>query len=209
MALSHLAASFATTAAGLALFAGALVPVANADATDPPGLTADEPRLLSPAQLPTEKRFSDWISTPVMTLDDQFLCEEEALPMIDTQMRIFYNSEQGNALTQYAVRFETRAMARKAVARIQRCFSERTIARENPDEKFRVRSYGSYQLKDGLTVGAVITPDSGGPDSKFLWSVGRDNQYVTALVFPLATDGKSPKKTWVALSKKALRFVAR
>lgn len=205
MSVRRLPAALATATAGLALVAGAFGPGALASpAADPAG----EPRLLEVAELPTARPFSSWETSPVQLLEDKFLCEEEALPSVGTGMRIFYNADAGTTLTQYAARFESKAAARKAVRAISRCFSLRYLTADRPDEDLRVKDLGKFGLKDGLTLGAVITPDPGGPDSKFLWSLGRDNTYVTLLEFPLATDDASPKKEWVALSKHALKRVA-
>lgn len=197
--------SFGAAVAGLALTVGAFAP--GALAVDD---TVDKaPRLLKIRHVPTAAPFSEWSATPVQTLEDAYLCEEDAFPIFGTEMRTFYNADAGTALTQYAARFDSHRAARKAVRAIKRCFAERHLQRENPGEDLRVRRYAERGLKDGLSAGIVRTRYDDGPDSKFLWSVGRDNRYVTLLEAPLATDAKAPKKAWIKLSKKALRFVAR
>ncbi|MGQ0629798.1 MAG: hypothetical protein ACT4P1_02055 [Sporichthyaceae bacterium] len=196
----------ALAAAVLATGAGALAPTAGADVTAP---TA--PRLLAIKHLPTEPPFSSWKATPVAAMDDQWLCEEEALPRGDTLWRTFYNTKAGTALTQYAVRMPSKKAARKAAARVKECFTRTSLAtRLLPDDlrNLRLDTFLTSGLKDGLTVGAVTVRLSG-PDEQYLWSVGRDGKYLSLLVFPLLSNAEAPADAWSAVSKKALRRVAR
>lgn len=202
----------AATAATLLTGAGAPALAAgtpgDAPAADEVRVALTTPRLLTSDLLPTEKRFPSWLQTPVQVLDGHNFCEEEALPLDDTQMRTFYNNEEGTALTQYAVRFPSKAAARKAVKRVKACFSSKNVLADllNPGS-VRVHRWGTYDVKDGLTLGD-ITHVGKNYRGVFLWGVGRDAEFVTVTEFGLETAGKAPKKAWKSLTKKALRRVA-
>ncbi|MGQ0624134.1 MAG: hypothetical protein ACT4PP_05685 [Sporichthyaceae bacterium] len=196
----------ALLAAGVLSGLGVLAPAAGADAG-----TAPKARLLAVEHLPTAKPFSSWKATPAALMDTQWLCEEEALPVGKTRWRTFYNSKAGTALTQYAVRMPSAAAAKKAAARVRSCFSRASLAeRLLPEELADVspRTLLRSALKDGLRVG-VLTTRLTGPDEHHLWSVGRDGRYLSVLVLPLLSESGAPTAQWSAISRKALRRVAR
>lgn len=191
-------------ASGAALLAGIAAPIASAAVRT----EVVSPRLLSKEMLPTASRFSNWHQTPVMALEDHYFCEEEAFPLGSTQTRVFYNTKQGNAITQYAAAMKSKAAAKKAVAEIKRCYDKTNVLAELLGATHVIpRLLGVLDVADGLTVGELDHRSSKSPGT-LMWAVGRDGKYVTLIQFPLQTEGKTPKKAWLSLSKKALRHVA-
>ncbi len=203
----RLTTALVAAAASAALLAGIATPIANA--TEGTVRTeAVAPRLLSKDMLPETSRFSNWHQTPVQAMDSQGFCEEDAFPSEGTLTRVFYNTRQGNAITQYAAEMTSKAAAKKAVARIKRCYAKRSaLAALLGTANVLPRVWGVLDVADGLTVGDLDHRSSTSP-GLLMWAVGRDGRYVTLLQFPLVTEGKTPKKAWLKLSKKALRHVA-
>lgn len=203
----RLSPALVAAASGAALLAGIATPIAHAEEATV-RTAAVAPRLLDTSMLPTASRFSNWKQTPVQPLESEGFCEEAAFPAEGTRTRVFYNTKQGNAMTQYAAKMESKAAARKAVARIKRCYAKSSVLDDLLGSAHVVpRLLGVLDIADGLTVGDVDYRSSSSP-GMLLWAVGRDGRYVTLIQFPLQTEGKTPKKAWLSVSKKALRHVA-
>lgn len=167
------------------------------------------PRFLSKDQIPTESRFSGWSQTRIVTgLADAEDCGQRALPRKTTRHRTIYNDEQGNQITQYVVRTSSTSAAKKLVRRLEYCGSKAEAATRPEDPsagKVTYRTYGDYDIENGLLVRAATSRGGEYPERVFLDAVGRDGRYVLALRWPFDTEDPAPKDVWIAVSKTALR----
>lgn len=210
MAIARVPAGFAAALAGVALIAGAVAvgPSAGAAATAEENPSPD-PRLLMKAHLPDKPLYRGWVATPGAGLEEQFLCEEEPLPLGDTQYRIFYDEKAGHAITQYVVAMATPAEAHDTALKIRKCFAQKQVLADSvprDDDKFSFQDYGPFEVDDELMVGAVTKAGKRGDDVT-RWAIGRDDEKLTLLVFPTVDSTNVATADWIALADQALRRV--
>lgn len=195
----------AAGAAVAASFAVAgLAPVTVAQAATVPS------KFITKAQVPTTPRFGPWNHTPVITgVRYREDCQQKAVPRLTTKHRTVYNDDQGQQITEYAVRMPTVADARRLVARLTHCNSKAFADTQQHDRAgegtVTYSTYGRFAIENGLLARAVRNRGGEFPGRVFLDAVGRDGRYVMLMRRPFETEGAAPKDIWIQLSKRALK----
>lgn len=175
-----------------------------------PADAASKVKFLSKGQIPTEKkRFSSWNESKVITgMKHQEGCSESALPKKTVQFRFLYNDDEGNLISQYVAKMPSEAKAKKLVKSLTYCGSKEHFDKSPKDEeglgKVTFRTYGNFDLEDGLLVRTSSNRGGSFPASIGLTSIGRDGKYVMFMEWPFQTTGKAPKDMWIKVSKKGL-----
>jgi hypothetical protein len=176
----------------------------------PNGATAatTTPKFLSKSQIPTAPRYKVWNQSKVITgLVHPEGCEA-AFPDAITKFRFLYNDAQGNLITQYVAKMSSTTAAKKLVRKLEYCGSKAQFeATPHPDDvgKVTFRTYGDFDIENGLLVRGVRNSGGEYPEGVFLDAIGRDGRYVMQLTWPFETEGPTPKDMWVSVSKKAMR----
>ncbi|MGQ0844997.1 MAG: hypothetical protein ACT4QF_12770 [Sporichthyaceae bacterium] len=166
--------------------------------------------MLGADQVPTSTAFPSWTETKIrdgLRTTDPY-CWQEPFPRASTKYRAIYDPKIGSGgISQMVVRMDSEAAAIELVEELAKCWPQEKSFVNDDGRQVTATTYGTYDVKDGLTVGA--TTWCGGeefPDNSMMWAIGRDGREVTYVHFwPMREDCWVPKDMWIGLSKTALR----